>query len=199
MSRGRTGRRGRRPAPGSRCRQRQRHQPGPASLPAPRRRETATVKRMMSGDQSPQNGTEGLRAWRPVIPRTLPGDDLPGPRDVVGDRGHQLLHRVVPHLVAKAFPELDGERLSSQVVALVVEQERLGVQRLGPERGVRPDVDRRQVPLPPMLGHARVDPLPGEQQARPRPEVGGGEPETGPAAVSRTRPRRQARTDALGR
>jgi len=39
------------------------------------------------------------------------GNDRTRALHVVGDRGHQLVDRVVAHLVAKAFPELDREGL----------------------------------------------------------------------------------------
>ena len=55
---------------------------------------------------------------------------------------------VVADLVAQPGPELDRQRLAGQVGPVVVEQERLHVQRLDAEGGVRSHVDGGAVPPP---------------------------------------------------
>ena len=100
---------------------RQRHS-RTARLPAPTRRPTRQRQGLVGGSRSRGRVHVGL------------------------DRRHELVDRVVPHLVAQPRPELDRERLPGQVVPLEIEQERLDVQRLDAERGVRPDVERRAVP-----------------------------------------------------
>src|SRR4029453_10122240 len=62
-------------------------------------------------------------------------------------------------------------------IALEVEQVRLDVQGLDPERGIRPDADRGGAPGAVDERPARVDPPAREQQTRTRPEVRGREAE----------------------
>src|SRR5919198_3094522 len=91
------------------------------------------------------------------------GHQFPGPLDVGGDLFGQLLRRLEPHLVTQPDPELDGDLLT-QEGPLEVQQERLDVDGLPPERGVRPHVDRGNVVAPGSTGPPRVYPFPREQE-----------------------------------
>ena len=107
--------------------------------------------------------------------------------------------RVVAHLVAETLPELERERFAAQVVAVVVQQERLRVQRLDAERRVGAHVDRGPMTAARELGHARRrSPAPGAGAAA----TSGGSPWGSRAPCrgrDRRRPRRPGRTAAPAR
>src|SRR5438034_11292326 len=102
----------------------------------------------------------------PSLPQGLPDpgraghsgllDERAGPLDVGGDLLAERLRGVEPLLVAQAFPELDRHVLADQV-PLEVEEVRLDVHGLDPERGVRADVDRRHASPRPGDGGPGVD------------------------------------------
>ena len=111
-------------------------------------------------------------------------NDLLRATDVVADRIDQRSDGVVADLIPQSSPELDAERLTGQLASSVAQEEGLHVERFDAERGVRPHVERRPVSATSVLGHARVDPLPRKEQARPRPQVGRGVPEIAAAPVA---------------
>src|SRR5439155_12390578 len=108
------------------------------------------------------------RSWSPD---SSTRDDLAGALDVGGDGRHQLVGRLVALLVPDPLPEYDRERLAGELVPLVVQQERLDVERLDTEGGVRAHVDRRDVLALSVLRDAGVDALTRQQQPGPRLQV----------------------------
>ena len=80
-------------------------------------------------------------------------------------------------------PRIRSTAAPREVRAVVVEQERLHVQRFHAEGGIGAHVDRRPVATSSMDRHARVDALARQEEPGPRPQVRGGESEPSTATV----------------
>src|SRR2546421_5154758 len=101
------------------------------------------------------------------------------PLDVVVNRGHELLERVEPALLADRAPQLNDQPLAVQI-AVEIEQMRLDPPLDAVEMRVRPDRHRRA----PVVRPARIDAVRRNEERFGDVQVRGGKPELTATSVT---------------
>src|SRR5438270_2471660 len=151
-------------------------------------------RRRPSGDRSAvcgrRSATLSNTGWRTVNSgpsstnlewvRGLAGPKgCPRPLDIVVDRGHELLERVEPALLADRAPQLNDQPLAVQI-AVEIEQMRLDAPLDAVEMRVRPDRYRRA----PVVRPARIDAIRRNEESFGDVQVRGGKPELAATSVT---------------